>query len=356
MKRMILIAALACAACQSTSTSKAVGPAPAAGDITAAELETATIASVDIAGLESLPRASVRLAIRSQAGDPIARSVLRGDLRRIMAIRGVADVRVDAVRVGTGIGLRYVVAEAERIAGIDVDGNSALSDADLVRLTKLQIGGALDPLAVRDGAAHIRRRYRVGGYYRADVSWKVSTPGDGAVIVYSVDEGPKVSIEKVTFPGARALAQAELSKLLAGKSTWNAVGAVLVDDDLTEGVLRITGEYYDRGYINLTVGKHVVKDVSSDRVELVIPIEEGPQFRLGTIAVTGKLAAPVADYLGVITSKTGDVFNRSKVGADILALAAFQQQATGNRDDFITPLTNVDPDKHTVDIRFEIDR
>ena len=49
---------------------------------------------------------------------------------------------------------------------------------------------------------------------------------------------------------------------------------------------------------------------------ITIPIDEGPQYRLGKVDVTGDLLAPQASTSSSACSvKTGEIFNRSKLSA-----------------------------------------
>ena len=58
-------------------------------------------------------------------------------------------------------------------------------------------------------------------------------------------------------------------------------------------LLLIQAHYWDRGYVQVKVANPLV-ELSPDKqsMYITISIEEGPQYRLGKVDVTGELLAP----------------------------------------------------------------
>ncbi len=116
-------------------------------------------------------------------------------------------------------------------------------------------------------------------------------------------------------------------------------GAIYDEAEIQVDELRISAEYWDRGYANVHVGAHrVVRTGSKLRVE--VPITEGEIYRIGTIsmpAVRG-LALPI---------KPGDIFSRTKI-ADARELITKHIGA-----DTVYPMTKIDTERKTIDLTFE---
>ena len=88
---------------------------------------------------------------------------------------------------------------------------------------------------------------------------------------------------------------------------------------------------------------------------LSIPIDEGPVFDIGKIDFKGDLIGPRSDYYDRLTIHQGDTFNRSKVGEDINKLNDYYKDK-GYAYVNVTPATNVDLEKRTVGLSFQIEK
>ena len=76
-------------------------------------------------------------------------------------------------------------------------------------------------------------------------------------------------------------------------------------------------------------------------------ITEGDLFHLGTVEITGVDAATAKKYMAQVKVKKGDVFKRSAIAESMEKL-----RTAANVD--VLPLTEVDTDKKTIGIKFEI--
>lgn len=359
MARLALAAALLLAACSSapkaTTAPKPPDERPAAAPLTAKEVESARIATIEIRGLARIDESRARLAVAARVGGRFDRAAIRESLRKLMAIDGVADARALAFRSAAGkLGLAFAVTESPPVTGVEVTGNQGVADSELLPLVELTPGDFLDPVAATAAAGAMKRRLAAAGYYRAAVEWKAVPGKGGAALRFEVTEGPRAQITKITFPGASALPRARLLSLLAKGAPDNAVGGIYLSDAVEGGALRITSDYYDRGYIEVKVGPHHIETPEPDHIEIEMPIEEGHQYRVGKLEVTGELAAPERAYRRQLETRRGQVFNRSRVAGDIERLTAFHAKKSGESKPVVVPLTTVDPDAHTIDLKFNV--
>jgi outer membrane protein assembly factor BamA len=83
---------------------------------------------------------------------------------------------------------------------------------------------------------------------------------------------------------------------------------------------------------------------------VVIPIEEGPRFKIGRLAVKGAMLASEREHLKLLGLRKGQVFNRSSPPAWTAGNSSTPARANPN----IEPQTNVNVDKKLVDLAFEI--
>ena len=155
--------------------------------------------------------------------------------------------------------------------------------------------GKFNPQQVEDDVASVRRFYDSNGFFDVRVGRKIIWSPDLTEIQvdFLVDEGPRYTIDKVSFTGNQALTDAELRarlRLTEGRP-WD-------QDTLQRDVREIVRTYSAKGlgYIYqpgsedpayFRIDPKRVFRPEPGKVELVYDIHEGERFRVGNIFVKG---------------------------------------------------------------------
>jgi outer membrane protein insertion porin family len=128
---------------------------------------------------------------------------------------------------------------------------------------------------------------------------------------------------------------------------------VFTEESAERDVLLIQALYYDRGFVQAKVTQSSSLASNGRDVTLVIGIEEGDVYRLGTLGLAGYQALPEGALRDCIHSRTGDVFNRSKLSGEIACMTALYQDA-GFAQVEVRPDTVIDEAAKTIAVRFQI--
>lgn len=219
-------------------------------------------------------------------------------------------------------------AEAAQTAvELRIEGNSALSrdeilDAAREELDRLAAGGG--KAALDDAAWLVAERYRAQGYPDVRVDYRLEDTADGGRrAVLSVHEGPRVSIEEVRFPGAKAFPAGELAAfVLAPPSRLGRRGVTwLVASQLASARGAIESHYLAAGYADVAVGEAKV-DRSPDgkSCRVTIPIHEGPRYVLARVELNGLERHPelAAAARAALEARIGKPFT-SRLGYEVRA-------------------------------------
>jgi outer membrane protein insertion porin family len=285
------------------------------------------IRAVRVEGVEGALAATLAAAVKTRAGQTFGDAPLKDDVRRLWALGMLDDVRLEA----RGSEVAFVVAPSPRV--FDVELHAA--DKDGVRRFALLRGAPFEPGRVTRMANAVRLLYVREGRLDAKVTVGRKRRPSGIGLCVAVEPGPKVTVGSIAFPGRRAIPESVLVKAMAGYKK----GGIYDEAGLQIDELRISAEYWDRGYANVHVTPHrVVRAGNKLRIE--IAITEGDIYRLGAIHmpyVTG-LALPI---------KTGDIFSRTKI-ADARELIAKHLHA-----EMVLPLTKIDTATRTITLTFE---
>lgn len=327
---MRLLALAVIAGCAHAPAPRCELPLATGGDVRLDEQPALSgpIASVAVAGAPAV-EPLLRGVIETHTGQQLADAPLREDLRRLWALGGLADARIDARETPAGIAVVFEVTPAPRIAAVHGAG------APELRRLRYLAGAVYEPRRVQRVAGEIQAGFVRDGYLDARVAVK-RRRSHALELCVAVDRGARQTIGTLTFQGAHAVPAATLLAALHGKGV-NHPGGTYDPGALADDKVWLLNEYYQRGMINASVGEPRVTR-RGDTLAIAIPITEGPVFHLGRI--TG-LAVPHG-------LTTGDVIVRRKIAAAIDDLAT-------RLDADVTPQTSVDLDHRRVDFFFQIE-
>ncbi|RFF30271.1 outer membrane protein assembly factor BamA [Wenzhouxiangella sediminis] len=164
-------------------------------------------------------------------------------------------------------------AETFRISDIRVDGLQRLSEGNIFSYVPLEVGDTMTPSLAR---STIRDLWETGFF--DDV--RLSREGD--VLVVTVEERPAISA--ISIAGNRQIKTEDLMPALANIGI--AEGEIFNKLELDRVRQEMIRQYYSRGYYAVEVDTNV-GELSRNRVNLSIVVEEGAQARIRHINIVG---------------------------------------------------------------------
>ncbi len=333
----------------------AQGATAAAGD----DIESRKIEALRFRGNRKVESEAMQLNLSSEVGETVSRKKVQDDIRAVWKMGYFNDVRVEVEEGKEGVILIFAVREKPAVRKIYVAGNSEVGLDKINEVLDLKKDKIYDPAQVKRNAEKIHDLYVEKGYYLADVKSDIKNYSPTQVDVYFiVDERAKVEVRQVRFIGNRHIAEAELKGSMqtqeGGWLSFLTSTGTYREDAFDRDLLLLTAAYYDRGYVNVKVGKPQI-ELSADKryLYITIPLEEGDIYKIGKLDFKGELLWPRDVLLHRLAVKSGEVFNRTKLGNDIIKVNdAYKDRGYAYVN--VTPLTAVDVDKRTVDLTFDI--
>jgi outer membrane protein assembly factor BamA len=173
------------------------------------------------------------------------------------------------------------------VSDIQVDGNVAISDADLVgglaqtRTIGLPID--VDPYQTQLDGERIKGAYVRLGYFDVAVDAKVERHGDARTIRYIVKEGPRAKVAAVTFDGLPASFPEAKARALVKLADGAPFDYGPYDDakDLLQRALT------DAGFAHVRVQASVAADRVHQQATLQYEVEAGVPCKFGGLDVVG---------------------------------------------------------------------
>jgi outer membrane protein assembly factor BamA len=345
-------------AAATTPAKPAVPPCPESiipgGDPLEAEgFEGKPVVRVCVVGGSETSRAAAQRAIELHPSDVFSAERMRADLGAILQLGVFDDASAYGLRVqqGAGVVLLYSVHDRPRISRIGFQGAKLLGDAALDAKLPMTKDSPYDAGTASRIALTVRDEYRLRGYDAARVVVVAEpTPGspDHVDVRLKVDEGTQSRFAKLEFKGNKKGPEAELRKAAALEA-----GKPFVREEVERAALLVSTFYYDRGFVQVRVDPEIGTANAQGVVPLAFVIDEGDVYSIGALHAT-KLGGPVEKELldTVVRARPKQVFVRSKVVDDLERVNAFF--ASRGQKVVVTPLTEIDPKKKTIDLTFEI--
>ena len=249
--------------------------------------------SIAVEGNHRLTRATVI----ASAAIPLKTPIGFRDVQR--ALHGLyATEQFDSVSVYRTVGpdsaeiLVIRVTERPLLTRVTVRGADQVSERSVRERIDLPTGRPLNPGNVERARQRIDSLYEAEGYYLADVKPQViPEDSDHVRVVLDVEENRRIAIASVRIEGARAFAPGEIVSQMKTRPEgfwWFRRGEYAKDNVREDLEQRLPAFYGSHGYVAFrVVHDTLLVDRSNGKATLVVTVEEGRPYRVGTVRVQG---------------------------------------------------------------------
>jgi outer membrane protein insertion porin family len=263
--------------------------------------------------------------VTTKIGDALAPAALRDDARSIMGLGFFDDVEIRTEEFEGGVRVIFVVVERPLLREVSFEGNAELNTEELREKAAIRVGVLYNPVEVQRAEEAIRQKYEDEGFFGVQITPRTErTPEGDLRVVFRIEEGPKLHIDRIIVEGNSALTASQIKDVMQTRERlywifpFSTVQRRVFDDDVD----RILQLYADHGYIQARVeSTEIVPDLARKKVTLRVRVVEGPQFRTGTITITGNEILPTEEIRKLVKLQEGGVFNRGALRTGVRAIA-----------------------------------
>ncbi len=319
------------------------------------------ISEVRIQGNVRVELSAIYSVLTARAGSTYDAAVIDKDIKAIYGLGRFRDVTAEIDEVdGAGI-LTYRLVERALVRRVDFKGNDEFSIEKLRGLVVVKTPDIYDPALVDKSIEAIKTAYHEDGYYAVEVTSSLDVDDrNEATVTFEVKEGDKVLVDTIRFDGNTVFKDKELRKAMETNERWMfswLTGRGKFNEDILKDDLeRIADLYYNVGYVRIKVRKVHAKLTDDHKyMDVLLEVEEGPQFRVGTVDAKGDMLKDKDELLNLVKMKEGDVFNRKLLRDSVSSLSdlyADQGYAYVN----VTPLTQLDSERLLIGLVFDIEQ
>lgn len=317
------------------------------------------ISAIRVQGNQRVETDAIRIHISQPVNAPLDPATVDKDIKAIYGMGFFDSVKAEtAVEHGKNV-LIYKVKERPQVTDVQIVGMKEFRTTNdkIVAATRIHPGSLLDPIRVKETEEGIQHVYEDRGYLDAKVSFRaIPGPGNTAVAQFIVNEGPRVYITRIEFTGNHAYSDSELkSQMETGTHnflSWLTNSGVLDRKKLEDDADRIAAFYYNNGYLNVHVSEpQIIRH--GDSITVKIAVDEGPRYKVGSVALAGDLKFPRAELEKLLTIKPGQDFSGMTLQHNVLTLSDFYSNR-GYAFVNVQPKTQLNPADKTVAVTFDV--
>ena len=276
---------------------------------------------IQYVGPQTISREKVMAQIRTRAGQPYSESLVEQDIKALYRSGQVQNVRIFAQSDGDKVKVMVVLQTRSLVNEIEIEGATRISAKKLRKAIDLKINAPVSEDALQKGREKIIENYQKKGFTDVDVKFRVDTDEARGTsrVVFTITEGTRGAIGTIQFEGNTKFRDRILRKKMKtkGKTLYSFFdkSGRLDEAQLEQDINAVREWYHDHGYIDVEV-KEVRRERTKGKLNIVVVLEEGPQYRVGKITITGEKVATEERIRALIKMKEGGVYSPKQIRED----------------------------------------
>jgi outer membrane protein insertion porin family len=256
---------------------------------------------------------------------------------------------------------RASAAQGPIVNRVVLEGNKRVEKALIEDQLQARARAPYNQAAVDADVQRILEIYRRSGRGLAQVTPRLVDLPNGTVdVVYTINEGDKTGVEAIRFVGNNQVSSSRLRGIMQTTET-NLLSFLkstdVYDPDRLSNDLDLIRRYYlKNGYADYRlVSSDVQFDPNEGGYVITITVDEGEQYRFGSVSVDPRLGGVDAEAIrrGITTSE-GSIYNAEAVEKSVQALTT-NVGRQGNPFAQVRPVGTRDPSTRTVNLSYVVE-
>ena len=320
------------------------------------------ITDMTVRGNTKVEGDAILTILGSKVGDKLELETVKGDIEALYDLGYFSDIRVFKEAHQGGVRLIVEVVEKPAIVAIKFEGLEELKEDDFRQKLETQLYTIVDEGAITNDVRMIEKSYLEKGFYLAKASYKLDVNPENkneVTLTFTIEEGGKVLVGDVFIMGNEYFTDTEIidkfiSRPHTRSSFLSGPGSVYNDEFVKRDAEVLAFLYKDQGFAEVKVASPTqVMDQDRSYVRLTFELEEGVQYSIGSIKVSGDILYPQEQLIEWMELKNGDLFRFSQFRRDVEMLVdRYGDKGYAFVD--VNPKTRFDRDNKLVHLDYEI--
>ena len=226
-------------------------------------------------------------------------------------------VDLDSEKNKANVTFNVIEGKKVRIKDIIIEGNTAFSDARILKLLKTKRAwffnaGVLKDEVLKEDIERTKSFYQREGYTDVAVEYEVKSDPKKTYLLYvtiKITEGKKYLVGSVIVQGNKDITEKEIISRL----TECIPGKVFSNEAMKKDITNIQGLYFDRGYIAAQVADSVIVNSDTGRADITYKITENQIIYVDKIKIRGNIKTKDLVVRRELRLHPGDKFDGEKL-------------------------------------------
>lgn len=280
------------------------------------EVLAQSASSIIVEGNRRVDADTIRSYFQSSPGEALTPARIDEGLKSLYATGLFSDVSLSH----RGGRLVVSVVENQVVNRVAFEGNKRIKDEQLGVEVQSRARSPLSKTTVQADTQRIIELYRRSGRYDVRVEPKTIERGQGRVdLVFEINEGDKLGVAEIKFVGNKAFSEYKLKdEITTTESNWLSwlKNSDIYDVDRINTDQELLRRFYlKNGYADFRIVS-VTADLDRERDGFVLTyvVDEGPQYRVGTVDIVSGLRDVSPDTIrSAMRVAPGQVYNAELV-------------------------------------------
>ncbi|HEY5792403.1 MAG TPA: outer membrane protein assembly factor BamA, partial [Chthoniobacterales bacterium] len=282
--------------------------------------------AIEFVGPEAITRDRVLANLATKVGQPYSQFDIEQDIRALYATGVVSNVRMFGEPAPDGVKVTVLLQGKPSIQEILIEGTGQIAMNRVRKEIGSKVGDPVSEERLEDDRQKILKLYEDRNYTDVDVQYVVKdVPNTGLVsVIYSINEGPKMVVKRISFAGNDSILPRDLAKAMKTKkqdwlTIFNKSGRLLPANE-EEDKAAVRSLYQNRGFADAQVLGYDVQPLKGTGVELVISVQEGIQYHVNSVAFEGVAVASPEELKSRLAMVDGSLYTPSGMTKDLKGL------------------------------------
>jgi outer membrane protein insertion porin family len=335
-------------------------------------------------GNRRIPAETIKARMFTRIGDVYDEAAIQRDFSALWNTGYFEDLRIEKEASAKGVIIHVYVKEKPTIRSIDYLNLNSVTKSDVLERFKkdkvgLSVENQYDPTKIKKAEVTLKELLAEHGRQFATIRTEIHPIPPAAVgVIFNIKEGPKVKVGKIKFEGNKKLKSRTLRAAMKNSKPIGIPHSIFLENlfsrtydstKLQEDAERVREAYQEKGYFKALVGdpKTDMHDTGGGfrlnpfgkkqgkAVDITVPVDEGEQYKLGSITFKGgKAITNMKALRGLFPMKDGEIVNVASLRKGIENLRkAYGEQGYINFTG--VPDMKINDEKKIIDVEVDLD-
>ncbi|MBI2469913.1 MAG: outer membrane protein assembly factor BamA [Planctomycetes bacterium] len=281
------------------------------------------IKKIEIKGNQRISATAIRSSIRVKEGDPYDPQLVSQDVDAIWSLGFFDNIEVELEGLADGLKVVFLVTERAVIDEIQFQGNKKIKTKKLKKQIEIKEGDYIKPYLLKLDEDKIKELYIKKCFHRIQVHAESKLIDGKTVVVFNIEEGPKIRIAKIGFTGNNNFKRRKLLKQMESRQKHFPAFIFpgrFEQNKFESDIVKVKEFYMNNGWLDVSVGYEITYNEDNTRMFINVHVKEGERYYVENLQINGATLFTEEELKEKLKLKEGGPFFLDAVEKDTYQL------------------------------------